>query len=747
LSNDLLIKISADAANAKKAFDDIKGQTEDLENQLKTVALVSAAAFAAFTAEIYLAESAFREAQKSAIQLTNALQNQGIYTKELEQSYRDYAAVVQEQTGIDNDAVISAQAVAQTYLGQTKITQELTSAIADLGAFMDGDLNGAAEKIARTIGTGTNAFARQGLVISETATESERYAKVLEFVQAKAGGLAADMAQADGNVNRLKTAFGNAQEAIGERFAPVLSAVRGIIAKFFEAFDKYPVLADVAAALITAGTVVTGLIAALALGVPAFTTLTAAVAAFGVSVNIAFVGIPLLIGAVVASLTFLALNWGKTVDFLKATLTGFMVFAQEAFGGLRKIISGAISLDPSAINAGVEQLKNSLSRAKEVAVAYYQQAEQIRNYDASQQDAQKKAQADKEANAERQHQANLRNIKLQENALLKLQNENASEELIALKQKEIETLKALDAESNENTRALLADRLVIIREHEAEKQLEEIERRKVFAQALEETKAELAAQGLDSEIQIEDARLAMLQSKAQTEVEIEKQLQEDILKKRIDASNRRLLDAKKYGESYAAINKVLQSDEVQGAKSAADELVKLQSSKSQELKAIGKAAALAQIAIGTAESAMNIYRGFSTIPIVGPALGIAGALAAVAFGGERAGDVIRAADGGLIEGGVAGRDSVPALLMPGELVVPKRNFNDVVNAVQGQNTGGTSNVEILEALRGIAEKIGTVGNNYFYGDLSTDEAFVDNFVKKISDAIEYRNARIYGVTP
>jgi hypothetical protein len=140
---------------------------------------------------------------------------------------------------------------------------------------------------------------------------------------------------------------------------------------------------------------------------------------------------------------------------------------------------------------------------------------------------------------------------------------------------------------------------------------------------------------------------------------------------------------------------------------------------------------------------MNIYKGFATIPIIGPALGVAGAAAAVAFGAERISQVTAAADGGLIEGGVQGRDSVPALLMPGELVVPRRNFNDVVGAVQNQ--GESNSPEVLAELKLMNEKLNNVGNYVFNGDISTDEAFVDNFVKKISDAIEFRNAKVYGV--
>lgn len=52
------------------------------------------------------------------------------------------------------------------------------------------------------------------------------------------------------------------------------------------------------------------------------------------------------------------------------------------------------------------------------------------------------------------------------------------------------------------------------------------------------------------------------------------------------------------------------------------------------------------------------------------------------------GATIGAQQGGLIEGGVQGRDSVPALLEPGELVAPRRNFDEVVNAVAASRASG-----------------------------------------------------------
>lgn len=742
--SDLLIKINADAKNVIKAYDDIRKQTEDLEGKLKDVAKVSAVAFAAFTAEIFFSVKAFEEAEAASVQLTNALQNQGIFTEELVGKYKDYANAVQAKTGIDNDAVVKAQAIAQSFIGQTELTEELTFAIADLGATMNGDLNGAAEKIARTIGTGTNAFAKQGLVIAETATESERYAKVLEFVRAKAGGLAEDFNRADGYTRALATSFGNFQETIGARFAPIVATARKVAIAFFDLFTNNPVLADFAVALITAGTAVTGIIAAVSVAIPAFLALKAAIAAAGATMSVAFVGIPLVIGAVVAAVTLLALNWNQAMAAMSAAAKATVALISELFSGLGTLLSGVFTLDRGKISAGLDQIKGSFKAARDVAVGTYEEIRESQKAAAEQQDADKKRQADKEAALERQHQANLRAIRAAEIQLLKLQTENASAEQIALKQKEIEVLKALDQEKSEQEKQLLRTKHAQIMALQDEQFAEDQERAAAFAQLQDETKAELDAQRIATEATLRDQRVAELRAQAQTEADIDRQLQDEILSKRIAARNQELLDRKKYGERTAIINKALHSDEVQGAKSAAGELVALQQSKNATLKSIGKVAAVAQITINTAESAMNIYKGFSTIPIIGPALGIAGAAAAIAFGGERIAQVTAAQKGALVEGGVPGRDSVPFLLEPGELVVPKKNFNDVVGAVQGD--GGALDQQILSELQAINTKFSNPQTTVIQGDVMSDDSFIDQLVRRISDAVEFRNAQIFGVT-
>ena len=170
--------------------------------------------------------------------------------------------------------------------------------------------------------------------------------------------------------------------------------------------------------------------------------------------------------------------------------------------------------------------------------------------------------------------------------------------------------------------------------------------------------------------------------------DIEKQFKKDQEKADKDARLKFLKDQQKFGAAFAQINAMMNSEIFQGNKKAFGELAVLQSSSNSTLKGIGKVSAIATVIIKTAESAMNIFAGFSTIPIIGPALGIAGAAAAVAFGGEQIGKINSAQTGGLVTGGIMGRDSVPTMLAPGEIVIPSRLASSFDNLSQGGGVVG-----------------------------------------------------------
>ena len=113
------------------------------------------------------------------------------------------------------------------------------------------------------------------------------------------------------------------------------------------------------------------------------------------------------------------------------------------------------------------------------------------------------------------------------------------------------------------------------------------------------------------------------------------------------------------------------------------------------MKAASEAAVMAAISAmekivmaHAAEAAAGAASSQAGIPIVGPAL--AAAAAAMMFGivkGFIAMGFEGMAEGGLVTGGIPNRDSVPALLMPGEVVIPKK---DVENGARNGGKGGTT---------------------------------------------------------
>src|SRR5690606_16796265 len=82
----------------------------------------------------------------------------------------------------------------QAYLGQTEITRELMEATLNLASAKKIDLAAAAELVGKSIGTSTNALARQGIEIDTNATKSEKLAQVVGALNDKYAGFAVEPA-------------------------------------------------------------------------------------------------------------------------------------------------------------------------------------------------------------------------------------------------------------------------------------------------------------------------------------------------------------------------------------------------------------------------------------------------------------------------------------------------------------------------------------------------------------------------
>lgn len=208
--------------------------------------------------------------------------------------------------------------------------------------------------------------------------------------------------------------------------------------------------------------------------------------------------------------------------------------------------------------------------------------------------------------------------------------------------------------------------------------------------------AELAALSKEQRDLLTEEDIQALRNKIQTDGEIKAEYVKKTIENKRAEHAQLIKDEMKYGKTLAKFKAFMRTDEINNADIASRELVKLQNSKNAQLKAIGKAAALVQIGIDTSRGAIAAYQAMAGIPIVGPGLGIAAAAALTAYGFERAAEVAKAQEGGIVGGSGFG-DKMPFLLEPGELITPRQNFEEVINAVvaqrqaQGQTSTATEN--------------------------------------------------------
>jgi len=700
---DIIVKINADAKQFNDQIDAVKEKTKSLEESLSSVAKTSGLIFGAIAGSAALAIKAYGEAEQAANELTNSLKNQGLEsqktakgTKTLVDAYKDYATAVSKATGIDDDAITSAQAKLQTYIGQTEITQELTQALADL-SIKTGSLDSAAEKLGLAFQGNTGFFNKQKIAVDENATAQERLDQAVAGVSKRMGGQAAAAAQGVGSIKKLNVAVGNLLEDIGKQLAPAFE--KGVVAltKFIESIDNDAVV-SLAVSFGKVLAVISGGVAILSSGALAFIKIRQAL-------NIATIGLRLMgiavggltaatgLGALIIIATLVVNYWDDIWPRVKAVFVGAMVGIIDSAKAVNKVLSGVFTGNFETILAGVEDFKKSISSGINAGKVTFE-SETKKTETSSGSNTEKLKQDEAEATAIRAagiaERKRLDDLNKEQSAntaeIAVLQAQQGSEELIKLKQQENEILKQLETEKNSSIIEALQLRLETVKSLEAEARTADNEERAIFDEQILAKNEEFNTLSKEQKAVFLQSQGAALKASIDTETEarvkfISAQLQQDIA-----AHNTFLQEQQRYGTAYAAINQAMNSNEVQGASKGVSQLTALQSSKNQTLKTIGKTAAVADIVIKTGQAAMAAFAGFAAIPIVGIPLGIAAAGAVIAFGAEQIGNVVAAEDGGIVPGFNTGGDSRRAILQAGELVVPNRNVDEVINATAAQRT-------------------------------------------------------------
>lgn len=189
----------------------------------------------AITQYIMDATAAFRVQERAVLSLNNTLANAGLYSEQYSQHIQELARTIQGYSNYGDEAIIKAQALGQAYIGQTKITDQLTKATVDFAAATGMDLEQAFTLVGKAIGSPTNALARYGIELNKNMTDSEKMMAIAIQLGNRYEGQAKQMA--DSSV-QLKNAMGDLSETIGGIFNPTIEASERGLTKFINKMNE-----------------------------------------------------------------------------------------------------------------------------------------------------------------------------------------------------------------------------------------------------------------------------------------------------------------------------------------------------------------------------------------------------------------------------------------------------------------------------------------------------------------------------
>jgi hypothetical protein len=202
---------------------------------LPALAMAALSAIAGFAT---LALKNFREQEEATNKLNQAMANSGVYSKSLADDYNKLASEMQKTTQYGDESTLSAIATIQTYVKGTAVTKDLVKATADLAAAKGIDLVQAAEMVGKSIGTSTNALARQGIQVNENASQSEKLAQVTQKLNGLFGGQAEASASGLGAIQKMNNAFSDFMEDVGKEIAPTVITMANVFTQLFNRISQ-----------------------------------------------------------------------------------------------------------------------------------------------------------------------------------------------------------------------------------------------------------------------------------------------------------------------------------------------------------------------------------------------------------------------------------------------------------------------------------------------------------------------------
>lgn len=157
------------------------------------------------------------ESQDALNRLNISLAQTGILTDDNISSFQEFAAEIQRTTAIEDDAVISTSAYIQSLARlDTEGLQRATRAAIDLSAALGIDLDTASTIVGKAATGTTSSLQKLGVEFVRGKSDAETFANILTTLETRFGGSAqAQVKTFSGAFAQLSNVFGDLQENVG----------------------------------------------------------------------------------------------------------------------------------------------------------------------------------------------------------------------------------------------------------------------------------------------------------------------------------------------------------------------------------------------------------------------------------------------------------------------------------------------------------------------------------------------------
>jgi hypothetical protein len=616
------------------------------------------------------------EQEEAVNRLNTALALSGEYSSEASENFLEFADQLQEVTKFDGDAIVATGALIES-LGNLSEEglEQATLAAANLASQLGVDLQTAAQKLGVAAEGNVASLKKFGVEVEEGETKAETFANAIEAINSKFGGAAQAATKTyAGSLAQIRNSFDDLVKTTGQSIVSnnvivgVFGEVNKILKELVQAADnnKEGLREYVGQGVIYAIDATVAFAATLdslyRVGVIAFNGIRAAADLFGIGLVTVFGGPIAIIDEFLSKIPGIGESFGSVSKLVQDTATTINQDLQTAIENAGKSVD-----QPTA---AFQALEERALRLRDAAVAGFQAMQQGIS-----------------TTIEPTNQAKLKVEELTESMILlgeegqkiaeQAANRDPAAEFVA-KSEALAAAKEQDLITEEEYQTALT----AIAEDAVQKQDDAI------------------AKKIDKIRAANDALIADSARANQTEIDSNNRKIQAILASEGASTQQRLAIQKKLSDDSVRID----GERVSAGKSALDSLASFQNAKTKEVAAVGKAAAIASTVISTYEGASKAGAALAGIPIVGPILAGAAIGAYIASGLARVAIIsgVQLASGIDEVPGIGTRDNFPAILAPGERVVPAETNQDLKAFLadqQGQQSALNSIADKLDRLQ------------------------------------------------